>query len=86
MRGKIDETEYLLLFGPDVTVVADQSERETENLLPDLCAARSMVGEFAIQTLSKGKRAASLRIGRLYWRSSLWRGRRSSEECLPSIN
>ena len=61
MQGKADETEHLpsLGFGPDVTVVADQSERETENLLPDLCAARSMAGQFAIQTLSKRKRGVA---------------------------
>jgi hypothetical protein len=46
MWGKADETEHLpgLRLGPGATVVADQSERETENLSPVLCAVRSMVG------------------------------------------
>jgi len=56
-------------FGLGATVVADQSERETENLSPELPAARSMVGAFAFQTLSQGK-SWRLRYvsARLHWR------------------
>jgi small subunit ribosomal protein S12 len=58
MWGKADETEYLPIldfgFGLGATVVADQSDRETENLSPNLCAARSMAG-VASQTLNQGK-------------------------------
>jgi small subunit ribosomal protein S12 len=45
----------VLRFGPGATVVAVQSERETENLSPDLCAVRSMVGGSPARTLSQGK-------------------------------
>jgi len=61
MRDKVDETECLPVFGPDVTVVTDQSERETENLLP-VCVRREAWLVIANQTLNKGKRAASLRV------------------------
>src|SRR5690348_7147053 len=71
------------LFGPDVTVVADQSERETENLLP-LVVCGEKHG-WSCQPDPEQGNASGVATRRLHWRASVWREGAAKSAYLQSI-